>query len=100
MLHERIGLPNKCGVAAGYRSVPFNGMAWRLAVPRITAPVPLVQTAIVVALITIPMYWQARRHGPISNPVWTLGRWGHPVMLALALLALILMAAGSLVSVN
>ena len=57
-------------------------------------------TAIVVALITLPMYRQARRSGPVSDPAWTLGRWGSPVMLALALLALILMAVGSLVAVK
>jgi len=56
-------------------------------------------TAIVVALITLPMYWQARQTGPVSNPGWELGRWGQPAMLALALLALVLMAIGSLVSV-
>lgn len=57
-------------------------------------------TAIVVALITIPMYWQARQTGPVSDPGWTLGRWGQPTMLALALLSLVLMAIGSLVSVQ
>jgi amino acid permease len=57
-------------------------------------------TAIVVALITLPMYRQARRSGPVSDPAWTLGRWGSPVMLALALLALVLMAVGSLVAVK
>ena len=57
-------------------------------------------TAIVVALITIPMYRQALRTGPVSDPGWTLGRWGSPAMLALALLSLVLMAVGSLVSVR
>lgn len=57
-------------------------------------------TAIVVALITLPMYWQARQTGPVSNPGWELGRWGQPAMLALALLSLILMAIDSLVSVQ
>jgi amino acid permease len=57
-------------------------------------------TAIVVALITLPMYWQARQNGMVSNPGWTLGRWGHPLILALVLLSLILMAIGSLVSVQ
>jgi amino acid permease len=99
MLHERIGLPNKAAWLLA--TVPSLLMVWLgdwqfLESLRLAAGA----TAIVVALITIPMYWQARRHGPISNPVWTLGRWGHPVMLALALLALVLMAAGSLVSVN
>jgi amino acid permease len=53
-------------------------------------------TAIVVALITIPMYRAARRVGTVAVPDWTLGRWGSPAMLALAFLALVLMAAGSL----
>lgn len=57
-------------------------------------------TAIVVALITIPMYWRARQAGPVSDPGWTLGRWGQPAMLALVLLSLILMAVGSLVPVQ
>jgi len=57
-------------------------------------------TAIVVALITIPMYRKARQIGRVSDPVWTLGRWGSPAMLALVLLALILMAVGSLVSLG
>jgi len=57
-------------------------------------------TALVVAVITIPMYRQARRIGPISDPGWSLGRWGSPLMLALMLLALILMAVGSLVAVE
>lgn len=57
-------------------------------------------TALVVALITLPMYWQARRAGPVTEPGWTLGRWGNPLVLALVLLALILMAVGSLVAVG
>jgi len=57
-------------------------------------------TAIVVALITIPMYWQAKQTGPVRDPGWTLGRWGQPAMLALVLLSLVLMAIGSLVSVQ
>lgn len=56
-------------------------------------------TAIVVALMTIPMYRQARLTGPVSDPGWTLGRWGNSATLALVLLALFLMAVGSLVSV-
>jgi amino acid permease len=56
-------------------------------------------TAIVVALMTIPMYRQARITGPVRDPGWTLGRWGNPTILALVLLSLILMAIGSLVSV-
>lgn len=51
---------------------------------------------IVIALITIPMYVNARRIGAVTSPGWALGRWGSPAMLALALLAMVLMALGSL----
>ena len=53
-------------------------------------------TAIVIALVTIPMYVNARRGGKVTQPDWSLGRWGARPMLALALLATVLMAAGSL----
>jgi amino acid permease len=55
-------------------------------------------TAMVVALITLPMYRQARRMGPVVDPGWSLGRWGSPTVLALMLVALVLMAVGSLVA--
>jgi amino acid permease len=55
-------------------------------------------TAIILVLITIPMYVNARRYGEVPRPEWTLGRWGSPVMLALVLLASIVMAVGSFVS--
>lgn len=57
-------------------------------------------TAIVVALITIPMYKQARQNGLVSDPGWTLGTWGSPAMLALVLFLLILMGVGSLLSIG
>ena len=57
-------------------------------------------TAIVVALVTIPMYRQAHQTGSVSDPGWTLGRWGSPAVLALVLLSLVLMAVGSLVSLG
>jgi hypothetical protein len=56
-------------------------------------------TAIVVALMTLPMYRQAQRIGAVKAPVWTLGRWGSPTVLTLMLLALILMALGSVWSI-
>ena len=55
-------------------------------------------TAIVVGLITVPMYRAAQKMGAVRDPVWTLGRWGSPLMLAFALLSLVLMAVGSLVA--
>ena len=57
-------------------------------------------TAIVVALITIPMYQKARQKGGVKDPGWTLGPWGSPAMLALVLFLLILMGIGSLVSIG
>ena len=56
-------------------------------------------TAIVVALMTLPMYRQAQQTGPVINPDWTLGRWGSPAILTLTLIALIIMAVGSLFSI-
>jgi amino acid permease len=53
-------------------------------------------TAIVIALVTVPMYVNARRDGPVRSPDWSLGRWGGRGMLALALLATVLMALGAL----
>jgi amino acid permease len=53
-------------------------------------------TGLVLALVTLPMYVEARRSGPVRDPGWTLGAWGGPVGLALALLALVAMAVGSL----
>ena len=55
-------------------------------------------TAIVVGLITVPMYRAAQKMGAVRDPAWSLGRWGSPLMLALALLSLVLMAVGSLVA--
>jgi amino acid permease len=57
-------------------------------------------TAIVVALITFPMYSNARQKGVVVEPGWTLGPWGKPAVLALVLMFLILMGIGSLVSIG
>jgi hypothetical protein len=46
------------------------------------------------------MYRKAQSEGAVTDPEWTLGRLGSPAMLALALLSLLLMAVGSLVSVG
>jgi amino acid permease len=54
-------------------------------------------TALIVVLTTIPLYRNARRFGPVSDPAWTLGKFGHPAFLAAAFLLAVLMAAGSLV---
>jgi hypothetical protein len=53
-------------------------------------------TALVIAFVTVPMYRNARRGHLVTEPSWSLGRWGSTPLLALALLATVLMAAGSL----
>jgi amino acid permease len=55
-------------------------------------------TAIVVVLITLPMFVNARRSGDVSEPAWSLGRWGGPAVIAFVLIAGLLMVAGSFVS--
>ncbi len=56
-------------------------------------------TALVIAIVTLPMYVNARRKGLVAEPAWSLGRWGSRPLLALALLATLLMALGSLLRV-
>jgi amino acid permease len=55
-------------------------------------------TAVVIALITIPMYLNARRFGDVPEPTWSLGRWASPAMLGVALVASILMAVGAIIA--
>ncbi len=54
-------------------------------------------TALVVLLITVPMYRHARRTG--RQDTWGLGRWGSGPVLALVVVAALLMAVGSVLSV-
>ena len=55
-------------------------------------------TAAVVALITVPMFRNARRYGDVAEPSWTLGRLGDPAWLGLALLASALMVIGAILA--
>jgi amino acid permease len=55
-------------------------------------------TAAVVALITVPMFRNARRYGDVTEPSWTLGRLGAPAWLAVALLASVLMTVGAILA--
>ena len=55
-------------------------------------------TAMVIAIITVPIYVNARRFGDVSQPGWSLGRWGDPVLLVAALVASILMAVGAIIA--
>jgi amino acid permease len=99
ILQERTGIPAK--VAWLLATLPSLVILW-LGVWQFLEWLRLAAgaTALVVALITLPMYWQARRNGPLTDPGWTLGRLGSPLVLALVLLALLLMAAGSLAAVG
>lgn len=53
-------------------------------------------TALVVVLVTVPMYAHARRTG--RRGVWSLGRWGGAPGRMLVLVAAALMAVGSLLA--
>lgn len=53
-------------------------------------------TGLIVVLITVPMYIQARRSGPVRTPAWALGRWAARPVLLLLLLATVVMALGLL----
>jgi len=35
--------------------------------------------AVLVAIMIVPLLNATRRHGPISNPAWTMGIWGAPI---------------------
>lgn len=99
ILHERTGISAR--LAWLFATLPSLVVLWLGALEflewlRLAAGA----TAIVVALITLPMYRAAQRTGAVADPEWTLGRWGSPPMLSAALVALVLMAVGSLVSVG
>lgn len=55
-------------------------------------------TALVVVIVTVPMYVHARRSGASTS--WSLGRWGSPPALALVVVAAALMAIGSVLPVS
>jgi amino acid permease len=57
-------------------------------------------TALMVVLITLPLYINARKLGPVSSPSWTLGAWGRPAVLAVLFVMVVLVAVGSLLGVG
>jgi amino acid permease len=94
----------------GERTGMAHGWAWLLATapslmvlllggPRFIESLRLAggATALVVLLITVPMYLHARRTG--RQDTWGLGRWGSAPVLALVVVAALLMAVGSVLSV-
>jgi amino acid permease len=98
ILHERTGLqPKASWLLATLPSllILYLGAGGFLEYLRLAGGA----TAIVVVLITIPMYVTARRIGEIRDPDWSLGRWGSPAILGLVLLATALMAVGSLIEI-
>lgn len=54
-------------------------------------------TALVIVLITVPMYRGALKRGAVADPGWSLGRWGGPAVLAAVFAGSVLMAVGSFV---
>ena len=57
-------------------------------------------TALLIVFITLPLYLSAKKSGPVKDPAWTLGVLGHPTLLAVLFVLVILMAVGSLFGVN
>jgi hypothetical protein len=95
ILRERTGIPARGAWLAA--TLPSLLLVWLVAGEFLEfLRVAAGATALVVALIVVPMYLEARRSGPVREPAWSLGRLGSPAVLALVLLALVLMAAGSL----
>lgn len=98
ILHERTGLhPKASWLVATLPSllILYLGAGGFLEYLRLAGGA----TAIVVVLISIPMYVTARRIGEVRDPEWSLGRWGSPAILGLVLLATALMAVGSLIEI-
>jgi len=56
--------------------------------------------ALVVVYVTVPMYLRVKREGIVTNPGWSLGRFGAPAFLALFVAGMILMAIGSFLGVS
>jgi amino acid permease len=56
--------------------------------------------AVLVAIMIVPLLNATRRHGPVKNPEWSMGVWGKPAFQILVVLAFLLMAAGSLVTIS
>lgn len=56
--------------------------------------------ALLVAILVVPVLNGARRHGDVQNPEWGLGFFGTPFFQLLVILAFLVMAAGSMVSVK
>ncbi len=56
--------------------------------------------AVLVAIMIVPLLNATRRHGPVSDPAWTMGIWGAPIFQVLVVLAFLLMAVGSLITIS
>ncbi len=55
--------------------------------------------ALILVFVTVPLYLMAKKEGPVKDPQWTLGRWGHPIILVILIIMAVLMGLGSLVSI-
>jgi amino acid permease len=56
--------------------------------------------AVLVAIMIVPLLNATRRRGPVKTPEWTMGIWGTPIFQVLVVLAFLLMAVGSLVTIS
>ena len=55
--------------------------------------------SLILILITLPMYLRTKRKTGLQDPGWSLGRWAHPIILAVLAGMTALMAIGSLIGI-
>jgi amino acid permease len=55
--------------------------------------------ALILVFVTVPLYLQARKNGPVKNPEWSLGKLGHPITFTILILMAFLMGVGSITSI-
>jgi len=51
--------------------------------------------ALVIVAVTVPLYVRVKSEGAVTDPGWTLGRLASPVILAIFIVGMVLMALGS-----
>ncbi len=56
--------------------------------------------ALIIAILIIPTYHGAKKHGDVSNPSWQMGGLGHWFFQLVIVLGFILMSAGSLIELG
>jgi amino acid permease len=55
--------------------------------------------ALILVFVTVPLYLRTKKTGPVKKPEWSLGGWGHPVVMTILVIMTVLMGLGSLASI-